>query len=160
MQQRILIANFRGTDRPRDFVIKLGDTHVALDERLNLLWTYTTEWVEYSKCPAYIPAVGDIDGDGRDELNSGYFLLDHDGKPFWKKRLGDNMDSVAITAWDNGRMRAICSGFGHVMDAHGKVILSLGKEKVPLGQEVRVADFDPGYSGNEMVLRAHDPFGQ
>ena len=69
------------------------------------------------------------------------------------------MDSVAITAWDNGRMRAICSGFGHVMDARGKVILSMGKEKVPHGQEVRVADFDSGYAGNEMALRAfgHKP---
>ena len=159
VHQRILVANFRGTDRPRDFVIKLGDTHVALDERLNVLWTYTTEWVEYSECPAYIPALGDIDGDGRDELNSGYFLLDHDGKPLWKKRLGDNMDSVAIKAWDNGRIRAICSGFGHVMDARGNAILSLGKQKAPHGQEVRVADFDSGYAGNEMALRAfgHKP---
>lgn len=159
VHQRILIANFRGTDRPRDFVVKLGDTHVAFDDRLNVLWKYTTQWIEYSKCPAYIPAVGDIDGDGRDEVNSGYFLLDHDGEPLWKQRLGDNMDSVAITTWDNGRVRAICSGFGHVMDAHGKAVLSLGKAKVPHGQEVRVANLRDDLPGPEMVIRhnGHNP---
>ena len=55
VHQRILVANFRGTDRPRDFLVKLGDTHVALDENLDALWTHTTPWIEYSKCPAYIP---------------------------------------------------------------------------------------------------------
>ena len=159
VHQRILVANFRGTDRPRDFVVKLGDTHVAFDDRLNVLWSYTTEWVEYSKCPAYIPAIGDIDGDGRDEVNSGYFLLDHDGKPRWKKRLGDNMDSVAITAWDSGRVRAICSGFGHIVDARGKAVLSLGKSEVPHGQEVRVANLRDDLPGPEMVIRhkGHTP---
>lgn len=153
VHQRILVANLRGTDRPQDFVIKLGDTHVALDDRLKVLWTYTTKWVEYSKCPAYIPAVGDIDGDGRDEVNSGYFLLDHDGKPLWKKRLGDHMDSVSITTWDDGHVRAICSGYGNVIDARGNAVLSLGKAHVPHGQEVRVANLRDDLPGPEMVIR-------
>ena len=159
VHQRILVANFRGTDRPRDFVIKLGDTHVAFDDQLKVLWTYQTDWVEYSKCPAYIPAVGDIDGDGRDEVNSGYFLLDHDGTPLWEKKLGDNMDSVAITEWDEGKVRAICSGFGHVMDEQGRVVLSLGEEKVPHGQEVRVANLRDDLPGPEMAIRhnGHKP---
>ena len=159
VHQRILIANFRGTDRPRDFIVKLGDTHVALDDQLNTLWTYTTKWTTYSQCPAYIPSVGDIDDDGRDEVNSGYFLLDHDGRPLWSKKLGDNMDSVAITEWDAGRMRAVCSGFGHVMDTAGNPVLALGKSVVPHGQEVRVADFRDDLPGPEMVIRhkGHTP---
>ena len=43
--QRLLIANFRGLDRPR--------------------------WIEYGNSPAYIPVVGDLNGDGRDEVNGG-----------------------------------------------------------------------------------------
>ena len=158
VHQRLLIANFRGLPEPRDLAVKLGDTYVALDEHFNVLWTYQTEWVRYSQCPAYIPAVGDIDGDGRDELLTGYHLLNDDGALLWKNKLGANMDSVAIDQW-RGRARAICSGYGHVMTAGGDVVLSLGKELVPHGQEVRVADFHSGHEGNEMVLRAfgHKP---
>ena len=50
-------------------------------------------------------------------------------------------------------MRAICSGFGHVMGADGEVILSLGEEEVPHGQEVRVANLRDDLPGAEMVLR-------
>ncbi|MHC4995089.1 MAG: hypothetical protein ACYTGQ_08560 [Planctomycetota bacterium] len=153
VHQRLLIANIRGTDQPRDIVVKLGDTYVALDEHLNTLWTYTTGWVEYSRCPAYIPAVGDIDGDGRDELNGGYFVLDDDGRPMWENPLGRNMDSVDITEWDGGRVRAICSGYGHVVDARGRIVLGLGEKQVPHGQEVRVADFRVDPPGPEMVIR-------
>ncbi len=153
VHQRLLIANFRGTPQPRDIAVKLGDTYVALDEELNVLWTYRTKWNKYSHCNAYIPSVGDIDGDGRDELNGGYFVLDDNGKLLWEKKLGRNMDSVAIAEWDDGRMRAICSGFGHVIGADGEVVLSLGEEEVPHGQEVRVANLRSDLHGPEMVLR-------
>jgi hypothetical protein len=159
IHQRILIANFRGTQEPRDLIVKLGDTYVALDEHLDVLWTYRSQWAEYSRCPAYIPAVGDIDDDGRDEVNGGYFVIDHDGEVMWSEQLGRHMDSVEIAEWDNGQKRAICSGFGHVVDAQGRSILSLGKAKVPHGQEVRVADFNRNHPGPEMVLRhkGHTP---
>ena len=153
VHQRLLVANFRGLPTPRDFAVKLGDTYVALDDALNVLWTYKTPWIEYSRCPAYIPCVGDVDGDGRDELNGGYFVLESDGKPIWQRRLGQNMDSVAIAQWDKGQMRAFCSGLGHVLDARGNVVLSLGPELVPHGQEVRVADFRGDLAGPEMVIR-------
>jgi len=153
VHQRLLLADFRGNGRPHDVVTKLGDTYVALDEDLEVLWTYTSRWIRYAECPAYIPAVGDIDGDGKDELNGGYFLLDDDGTPLWEKKLGKNMDSVVVAPWDSGNVRAFCSGFGHVMDAQGNVVLSLGGEKVPHGQEVRVADFYGNLPGPEMILR-------
>jgi hypothetical protein len=153
VHQRILIANFRGTKTPRDFLVKLGDRILALDEDLEVLWTYRIKWNEYSYCSAYIPAVGDIDGDGRDEVNGGYYLLGPDGIPKWEKQLGRNMDSVAITEWDGGHIRAICSGFGHVMDEKGNVILKLGAEAVPHGQEARVADFLSERDGPEMIIR-------
>ncbi len=153
VHQRILIANLRGTKSPRDLVMKLGDTIVALDERLQVLWSYRCQWVQYSRCPSYIPSVGDIDGDGRDEVNGGYFVIDDDGNPLWEKQLGRNMDSVAVTEWDDGRVRAICSGSGYVLDEKGQVILRLGEKLVPHGQEVRVADFLAEHPGPEMILR-------
>jgi len=159
VHQRLLLADLGGTGRASDVVVKLGDTIVALDDRLRTLWTYRSRWVEYSRCPAYIPAVGDADADGRDEVLGGYFLLDSDGKPLWEEPLGRNMDSVAVAAWDGGAVRCICSGFGHMVDHAGRVILRLGPEVVPHGQEVRVADFRADRPGPEMVLRhnGHKP---
>ena len=157
--QRLFIANLRGTDFPQDIIIKLGDTVVAFDDNLELLWQYTIQWNEYSKCSAYIPSVGDLTGDGRDEINGGYYILNPDGTPRWEKQLAPNMDSVAIVPWDDGTMRAICSGGGHILDKDGNARLALGKETVPHGQEVRVGNFLPNHPSPQMVIRheGHNP---
>ena len=160
VHQRILIANLRGKATPQDFIIKLGKKIIAFDDELNILWTYFNEWDEYANCPAYVPAVGDMDGNGRDEINGGYFVLNADGKPLWEEKLGKNMDAVAIDYWDDPKKkRAFCSGFGHVMDKQGGVVLRLGEEVVPHGQELRVARFDGDVPGPQMMIRyqGHQP---
>lgn len=153
VHQRLLVANFQGGPRPRDFAVKLGEKVLAFSHDLRLLWTYSIRWNDYSRCSAYIPAVGDIDGDGRDELFGGYYLLDHDGTPLWEKQLGRHMDSVAVAPWDGGRVRALGSGHGVVLDARGRALLELGPQAVPHGQELRVADFLAEPPGPEMVIR-------
>lgn len=153
VHQRILIANFRGLPSPQDFVVKLGVHLLAFDSNLDILWEYESPWSEYGHCPAYIPAIGDIDGDGKDEVNGGYFLLDHDGRPLWEHDLAPHMDSVAIAPWDDGNMRAVCSGHGHVLDECGNVIAALGSDRVPHGQEVRVGRFRVGDVEPQMILR-------
>jgi hypothetical protein len=158
--QRILIANLRGTRTPQDIVIKLGPHVLAFDDRFNPLWAYESAWHEYSKVPAYVPAVGDMDADGKDEVNGGYFLLDSDGSVLWEKMLGRHMDSVAIDYWDHpARKRAFASGYGHVLSETGNAILSLGEAIVPHGQELRVARFDGAVSGPQMMIRynGHEP---
>ncbi len=142
VHQRILIANLRGNKTPQDFIIKLGTKIIAFDDQLNVLWTYRNGWDEYANCPAYVPAVGDMDNDGRDEINGGYFVLGPDGIPRWEKKLGSNMDAVAIDYWDDSvEKRAFCSGFGHIMDLQGDTLLRLGEATVPHGQELRVGHF-------------------
>ena len=158
--QRILIANLRGTATPQDFVVKLGTHVLAFDHHLNLLWTYQNSWNEYGHVPAYVPAVGDVDHDGKDEVNGGYFLLDNDGKILWEKKLGKNMDAVVVDYWDHPtKKRAFCSGFGHVMDERGRAVLELGEAVVPHGQELRVAQFDASVPGPQMMIRyqGHKP---
>ena len=56
-------------------------------------------------------------------------------------------------------MRAICSGHGHVLDERGNVVMKLGHEKVPHGQEVRVGRFRSGDDRPQMILRwnGHSP---
>ncbi len=153
LHQRLMAADFRGVGAPRDFVVKLGDAVVALDKNLEVLWSYQIDRRHYYRVDTYIPCVGDINGDGRDEVNGGFYLLSADGTPLWEENVSRNMDSVAISEWDDGNVRAVCSGWGQVLDEAGNVILKLGPKKAPHGQEVRVADFRNDYPGPEMVLR-------
>lgn len=152
VHQRLLVCNLSGGERPTDFIVKLGTTVLAFNKDLKVLWSYKNKWNKYSECPAYIPAVGDIDGDGLDEINGGYFLLNSKGEVLWEKKLGRNMDSVAIAEWQ-GKPAAFCSGYGHILDKGGKVILKLGEKLVPHGQELRVGNFDEKSKGNEMLIR-------
>ena len=154
VHQRILVANLKGNETPQDFIIKLGKKIIAFDNQLRVLWTYFNAWDEYANCPAYVPAVGDMDNDGRDEVNGGYFVLNADGEPLWEEKLGKNMDAVVIDYWDDPeKKRAFCSGFGHVMDRQGNIMLKLGEETVPHGQELRVARFDSAVPGQQMMIR-------
>jgi len=153
VHHRILIANLRGKRQPQDFVIKLGKSLLAFDNDLALLWSYDIRWNFYPEHSAYVPAVGDIDGDGRDEVTGGHYLLDHDGTPLWEKQRGPHMDSVAIAPWDDGKMRAILSGSGQVVDEQGHRILNLGRDIVHHGQEVRCGDVRADSPGNDLVFR-------
>jgi len=154
--QRFMIANFRGGYAARDFAIKLGDRILAFDDALNVLWTYQSRWSRYPDHAAYIPAVGDADGDGRDEVNGGHFLLDDDGTPMWEQFRGTNNDSVLIEEWDGDETNgaeAIMSGYGQVVNARGEVLLKVGERQVPHGQEIRMDDFRPDVPGNELIIR-------
>ncbi len=159
VHQRLLIANFRGLPTPRDFCVKIGDHLLAFTDTLELLWSYRIAWNQYSRCSAYIPAVGDIDGDGRDEVTGGYFLLDHRGCALWEDPTTENMDSVAIAPWRDGVVRAIGSGYGQVRDRAGTLVLNLGKEIVPHGQEMRLGQFISDQRKPQLAIRhlGHKP---
>ena len=159
VHQRFLIANLRGLERSGDCIIKIGNMILAFDDQLQLLWQYTIRWNDYGRCTAYIPAVGDIDGDGRDEINGGYYLLDDDGTPLWERQLAPHMDSVDITEWQDGVPAVFASGGGHILDERGDIVLQLGEDVVPHGQEARVADFLTTVPGREWAIRnnGHNP---
>lgn len=160
VHQRFLLADLTGVGRATDFVIKLGRTLVACDQNFDVLWTYQNRWNIYPRHAAYIPAVGDFDGDGLDEVNGGLFLLDHDGSVLWEQYVGDNMDSVLIEPWDtDAPPRAIVSAGGMVLDAMGNRLLELGMDAVPHGQEIRCGRYQASDPGRLLAIRynGHTP---
>jgi hypothetical protein len=159
VHQRLLIADFTGGG-PGDFVVKLGQTLVAFSRDFEVLWTYDNRWNHYPKHAAYIPAVGDFDGDGLDEVNGGLFLLDHDGTVLWEEYVGDNMDSVLVEPWEEGGPpRPIASASGLILDGAGRRLLDLGMEVVPHGQEIRCGRYHADTTQRELVVRydGHHP---
>ena len=158
VHQRLMIADLVGNGRAQDFVVKLGNDVLAFNHELEVLWHYRNKWYRYPGHAAYIPAVGDLDGDGCDEVNGGHFGLDHDGSVLWERFLGDNADSVLVEAWGD-RAAAIVSGSGQVLDAAGECLLHLGEEMVPHGQEVRYGNFRVDLPGRELAIRynGHHP---
>lgn len=159
VHQRLLIADFSGAGHAGDFVVKLGRTLVACNSRFEILWTYNNRWNQYPKHAAYIPSVGDFDGDGRDEVNGGLFLLDHDGTVLWEEFVGDNMDSVLIEPWESETPRAILSAGGIVLDESGNRLLELGRDVIPHGQEIRCGRYHVDSDERELVIRynGHHP---
>ncbi len=158
VHQRLMIANFSGNAQPQDFVVKVGVNLLAFNHKLELLWQYTDAWFRYPKHSAYIPAVGDFNDDGLDEVNGGNFGLAADGTVLWNRFFGDNMDSVLVSEW-NGHKRAILSGGGQVVDAEGSPLFSLGFDIVPHGQEIRCGKLLSDVSEDALVIRynGHHP---
>ena len=157
VHQRLMVADLGTHPGPaKDVVVKVGATLVAFDHQLKVLWTYDNPWNHYPKHSAYIPSVGDLDGDGLDEVVGGHFGLDHDGSVLWARYLGDNMDSVLIEPWTDdaaGQQQAILSAGGQILDAGGQSLLELGMEAVPHGQEVRCGYYHGQSEGRELVIR-------
>lgn len=88
----IFFADFRGTGRPADMVIKDRYWHFwVYDEKLSPLWDGACRTGHY-------PAAMDIDGDGKDELFIGFSLYDHDGSQLWTldDRINDHADGIAV----------------------------------------------------------------
>ena len=161
VHQRFVIADLAGRGKARDFVIKVGDTVLAFGPDLDVLWTYTNPWNHYPKHAAYIPTVGDLDGDGRDEVIGGHFGLDGDGGVLWEEYLGDNMDSVVTARWRNSpdSLQAMLSAGGQVVDERGNRLLELGMDAVPHGQEIRVGCVAADAPSPQLVIRydGHHP---
>mgnify|MGYP000948650467 CR=1 FL=1 len=106
----IFIANFRGTEKPQDILLKDRYQHIwamYIDEETNefkQLW-----YRNVNTGHALLPY--DFDGDGRDELVNSYILHDHDGSIIWDQKGPDHCDTHWVADINNdGEVEIILGG--------------------------------------------------
>jgi hypothetical protein len=138
---KVSIANFRGLETPRDIVLlsendSNGDIW-AFEGDLKPLWDTTADNAEKRRIYAHYPWLGDLDGDGKDDL-AGTFVMNHEGKRQFRTTLRewwradvfyDHLDRAFIGDFDPNRPGAelIASHeFGEALmfNAKGEVYLN------------------------------------
>jgi len=142
---------------------------VALNARLQTIWHVAAD----GKAMAHVPTVGDVDGDGRDEVLCGTLLLDDHGQIVWDKKYLNHADCTAILPRCNQTEKAvlvsICNtGPAACLSIKGETLWELTKAQVSHGQGVWVGnliDREPGleaiicksgHRGEFLTVRADD----
>lgn len=153
------IAHLRGKDGPPAVLLKYETsgrvpTHaVALNAGLETIWQIASE----PKAMGHLPTVGDVDGDGRDEVILGTTLVDDDGTVLWQKEARNHADCTAIfqpTAKpDKAVLISICNtGPAFCVAASGETIWEKTTEEVSHGQGIWAGNFLEEEPGPEVII--------
>ncbi|MBI4027409.1 MAG: hypothetical protein HY360_20660 [Verrucomicrobia bacterium] len=111
-----LFADLTGQGRRRDFIVK---------DRYWNLWGVShqgkTLW-HWKGSTGHFPAIGDVDGDGRDEVFVGFALIDHDGKVLFQKNARNvHQDAAYMVRLKNGAWRLFFGNGGfHCLSVDGR----------------------------------------
>lgn len=159
----LYVVNLRGKRFPQDIVIhdgggSGGNTLWAFDEKLNLLWNQTVTY----PCFGHHIDFYDVDGDGREEIIAGYYLLNSDGEIIWRMEgaeyieYEEHVDSEAIGRFSgtegNGiqiAMVAGSEGFFLVDALTGKV---LRRHRLGHAQGLWIGNFRKDLPGLEILV--------
>ncbi|MEW6755097.1 MAG: PQQ-binding-like beta-propeller repeat protein [Candidatus Latescibacterota bacterium] len=112
-----LFADLTGRGRREDLVVKdrywnlWGVSHAG-----EVLW-------HWAGSTGHFPAIGDVDGDGCDEVFVGFALLDHDGREVFAHDCGGaHQDAATVVRRADGRwLLAFGNGGVHCLDKDGSV---------------------------------------
>jgi rhamnogalacturonan endolyase len=153
---RVYPANVRGLGAGRDIVIM--DLHTGfwvLNDKLEVEW--------WKSCVhGHDIGIYDIDGDGHDEILSGYYMFDHDGNHLWTAPGVDYMvhshhhvDHIRICEFDgdtsNGPEIALtCGNLGFMLlDAQGNI---RAHHEVGHAQALSVSQYRPDLPGKQILV--------
>ena len=153
------VAFLRGKESPPAVVLKYEasgrvPTHVvALDADLKTVWHLAAE----PKAVGHVPTVGDVDGDGRDEIILGTLLADDDGTVLWQKEALNHADCTALfQPFDKPGLAvliSICnSGPAFCLSPSGETIWEKTTKEVSHGQGVWAGNFIEDEPGEEVII--------
>jgi len=125
---------------------------VALDAKLKTIWQLSAD----GKAVAHVPTVGDVDGDGRDEILCGTLLADPNGKALWEKKYLNHADCTAILQTDRPEkaiLVSICNtGPAACLSAKGQTLWEKTRVEVSHGQGIWVGNFIDKEPGREAII--------
>ncbi len=153
------IAFLQGRQGPPSIILKFEASGrvptraVALDAKLKTLWDVAAEPNDMG----HLPSVGDVDGDGRDEIVLGNLLADDDGTELWRKAARSHADCTAIFRPLPNSARAvlisICNtGPAFCLSASGETIWEKTTEEVSHGQGIWAGNFIDQEPGQEVII--------
>lgn len=153
------MAYLDGKDEAPSIVLKYGASGhvpchvVALDATLKTLWHLK----KHGNTMAHVPTVGDVDGDGRDEIIVGTLLVDDDGNVLWEKKARNHADCTAILDLPGESTKAILIGIcntgpAYCLSADGRTLWEKTTEEVSHGQGIWAGNFLDDEPGQEVVI--------
>jgi rhamnogalacturonan endolyase len=131
------------------------------DGKLSRLWKFDTSadggrYRKYEAQGNHNLRIGDIDGDGKDEITYGAILIDHDGTPGYHTGLGHgdamhltdiNIDRPGLEVWSCHESKPSPAG-SEMRDAETGVLLWGIPSLIDVGRAM-TADIDPRFRGLE-----------
>jgi rhamnogalacturonan endolyase len=126
---------------------------VALNPNLKTIWHVTAD----GKSVAHVPTVGEVDGDGRDEVLCGTLLLDSGGKTVWDRPYKNHADCTAICSNDHETGKSaffsICNtGPAACLSVKGEKLWETKEADVSHGQGIWVGNFMNESLGQEAII--------
>lgn len=167
----LYIANLRGLSFPSDIVIMDGTSagghtiwayaYDAQKQALSLLWTKTIDQPPFGHHLHFF----DVDGDGKEEVLAGCFLLDEDGRLLWQMEGseyfdcfhgGRHPDVVAIGNFDgdetNGCEAVLACGSEGVFFVDAQTGKVRRHHRIGHAQGISIGNFRPDLSGLEVLV--------
>jgi rhamnogalacturonan endolyase len=149
LTKSIFFCDLHAKGRDSDMIVLDGNVIHAYDERIRPLWTQEVVNASY-------PAAADIDHDGKDEIATGYALLDDDGSIIWnvEKQFGSEVGEVAMLSLnpEDDNLISVVYGAGDwgciVLDQSGELIAHH-----PIGnvRSLTIGNFRNERKGLEMI---------
>jgi hypothetical protein len=166
----VRLADLGGKGEPTDLIVnRLHRSVTALNADLETLWEVTEEQLQQQhpapyKIVGHTYAMGDVDGDGREEVFTGSVVLDDDGRVLWSapeleatKRDGHFDSNLMVNLGAGKQPNLVTSTGGYCFDADGKLLWEArsalpGDDYIRHGQTVRVGKLRKDVDGLQVVL--------
>jgi len=153
------VARLQGQGHPPAIVLLYGASNcspgqvVALDATLQTLWSFTGGVTSI----AHMPSIGDVNGDGKDEIVAGISLVDANGRLLWEKTAANHADCTAVVDLgpDSERsiLMSICnSGPAYCLSPRGDVLWEKSTKEVSHGQGIWAGNFIDKEPGLEVII--------